>query len=151
MAFGHGDVDPGTDPTLEVAADIVGGVNFQRVKLANPNEGETGAYGIDSDPVRVRNRGRGTSDYDSELVVLPDAEAELFAGTVYVLALYFHNLTGDVVRLNVRNTAGVYLLKDYDMAPHEVLTLERHGAKIVGLHWEAGAADAIAGQVHGWQ
>jgi len=151
MPFATRSIDPGTTPSVPVAVDQVGGADYQRTKLANPNADQTGAYGTDADPMRVRNRELGTNDYDSGLQNLPNADTQLTAATVYVKTVFLHNLTAQVQRVNVRNTAGVYLLKDYDMAPHEIVNLPRHGAELVGIHWQAANVNAVAGQVNGWQ
>jgi hypothetical protein len=151
MSFGTRSVDPGTSLTLPVAVDTIAGAEYQRVKLADPTADATGAFGVDANPLRVRSRRRGTTDYDSGLVNLPSTETQLFSGTVYLTQLFFHNLTGNIQRLNVRNTAGVYLFKDYDLEPHAIINLQCNEAAIVGLHWQAANANAISGQIVGTQ
>jgi hypothetical protein len=84
MAFGTSSIDPGTSPTTGVAVDAIAGVQYQRTKAADPNEGSTGAYGIDTNPLRVRPRRRGTSDYDSGRVAVGSgAPASVTASTIY--------------------------------------------------------------------
>ncbi len=66
------------------AVDDISGALYQRGKAANPNADQTGAYGIDSDPVRVRHRRRGTSDYDSgTFAVTNGSPASVTTSTIY--------------------------------------------------------------------
>jgi tRNA pseudouridine-54 N-methylase len=128
-----------------------GGVNYPVTKLHDPNEGATGAYGVDSAPMRTRNRDRGTADFDPGLVVLPSVETELTPVTVYRKLIYLHNITTNVQRVNIKNTAGVFLIKDYDMAPREIMSLPGHGAAIVGIRWWSDNAASVVGQIVGTQ
>src|SRR4051812_48945616 len=103
MSFTSTPVAGGTPGTLADAApaiDRVSGVDYQRIKLANPNADQTGAYGIDSDPVRTRNRRRGTADYDSgNVAVSAGVPVAVTASTIYVLGGYLVNRTDSVQRV----------------------------------------------------
>lgn len=77
-------IDPGTSPTVGVAVDQIAGANYQRTKLNDSTEGSTSEVGVDANPLKVRPRRRGTSDYDSGLVsVTNGAPASVTASTIY--------------------------------------------------------------------
>lgn len=84
MSFGTTSIDPGTSPATPVAVDTIASAQFQRIKLTDATEGASGASGIDTAPLRVRNRRRGTADYDSGLVTVGNgAPASVTASTIY--------------------------------------------------------------------
>jgi hypothetical protein len=88
MAFGSRTVAAGTSGSLSpdpaVAVDTVSGVDYERTKLADATEGSTSAIGVDANPLKVKNRRRGTSDYDSGRVsVTNGAPASVTASTIY--------------------------------------------------------------------
>jgi hypothetical protein len=106
VSFGTSSIDPGTAPTSAVAVDSIASALYQRTKAANPNADQTGAYGIDTDPVRVRPRRRGTADYDSGLVsVTNGVPASVTASTIYPEGGTVSNTTAAVRKLTLTNAA----------------------------------------------
>ncbi len=67
-----------------VAIDRIAGADYQRTKLTKSTTGSTTATGVDADPLIVKNRRRGTADYDSGLVAVTNgAPASVTATTIY--------------------------------------------------------------------
>lgn len=152
MAFGTTDVAEGTGgDTIPVATDSVGGAVFGRTKEANPNEGQSGAYGIDSDPVRVRNRRRGTSDYDSGRVAVGDTLAEVTASTIYPESLLLTNLTDTEQWFTLANAAGDVYVSRYPLAPRMTVPIPFPPTSLVGVHMQASAAASVIAVLAGAQ
>jgi hypothetical protein len=151
VSFGTSSIDPGAAPSLAVATDAIASALYQRVKQANPNADQTGAYGIDSDPVRVRPRRRGIADYDSGPVAVPNsAPAAVTAAAIYPEGGYVVNSSAVPVEVTVTDTAG-NLLFFQEIAPKKTEQLPfTPGMGITGLKWGANAA-GISGQVWGAQ
>lgn len=154
MSFDTDLIDPGTNPTSPIAVDNVAGAKYQRTKLANPNEDQSGAYGIDSDPIRVRNRRRGSTDYDSGITAITGsaaAPAALTAATLYVLGGYVTNTTAAQIAVTVTNTAGTAIWSSKPIGPRETVELPlRAGAEAVGIKVGAGAGGSTGCNIHVW-
>jgi hypothetical protein len=95
---------------VPVATDSIAGAKYQRVKQANPNADQTGAYGIDTDPFRVRPRRRGTADYDSGIFdVTNGAPASVTTATIYPEGGVVINDSTEVREVRWTNTADALL------------------------------------------
>ena len=109
MSFTSTPIAGGTTGTLADAApaiDRIASVDYQRVKHANPNADQTGAYGIETDPVRSKNVRRGTSDYDSGLVTVANgAPSSVTSATIYPEGGVLANTSTEVREITITNTA----------------------------------------------
>lgn len=152
MPFGTASIDAGTNPTIPVAEDTISGAVYQRVKLADGTADATGAIGIDSNPLRVRSRRRGTADYDSGNVSVAAASTAVTSATVYVLGGYVVNLTDQIQTVTVTDTAGDEILSAYPLQPHETKELPlRDEVALVGIKAFAGAAGVAKLRIWGCQ
>lgn len=138
MSFGTDTLDNGSLTDFEVAKDGIGGAGYQRVKEANPNEDEIGAYGIDTDPVRVRPRRRGTADYDSGNVTVTGdltTQQAVTASTVYLEGGFVHNPNASTARVTITDTAGAPIWTSKPIAANETVELPIRGGAMtmVGL------------------
>jgi hypothetical protein len=111
MAYTDVDIDPGATPSVPVAVDAISSVNYQINKLADGTEGSTSAIGVDANPFKVKNRRRGTADYDSGRVAVatPDP-AEVTASTIYPESGIVTNTTTSARVLTLTNAADDTLL-----------------------------------------
>lgn len=124
MSFTTSSFDPGSSPTTPCAVDSVGGAQYQRTKLADPTEGNTGEWGNDAAPMRVRPRRRGTADYDSGLVaVTSGSPASVTATTIYPEGGTVSNT----------NSTGTRTLTLTDAAGNAIGTLEIPAKNFVAL------------------
>lgn len=74
----------GSLPDADVAINRIGGADYQYTKLKDATTDSTAATGVDANPFKVKNRRRGTSDYDSGLVAVTNgAPASVTASTIY--------------------------------------------------------------------
>lgn len=151
MAFGSVDIDPGNTPSEPVAADVISTVNYQRIKLADGTEGSTTATGINANPLKVQQRTRGTSDYDSGNSAVPAVDTEVTPTTTYVDKILLTNISDLARTVTLTNTAGNAILSQYALAPRSSVVLDLGGMECVGLRWSASAGSAVRGQIRGWQ
>jgi hypothetical protein len=137
MAHGTASIDPGSSPSVAVAVDAISGAHYQRTKLADATEGSTSPIGIDANPLRVRNRRRGTSDYDSGRVeVTNGSPASVTSSTIYPEAATVCNPTDSARKLTLTNTADQTLVV-MTVAPQTTVPVPVAGGAWVGL--KAGA------------
>lgn len=150
MSFGTSPIDAGTNPTLGVATDNVGGVLVQRIKLVDPNADQAGAYGIDSNPMRVRPRRLGTADYDSgSVAVASGAPGVVTAATVFLEGLILVNLSALVQIVNLTDTAGAEICKDFPLAPNQTFPVPvGRGMTMVGI--KAGCGNPNVVKLRAW-
>ena len=151
MSFGNRPIDPGTNLVLPVAVDTIATVEYQRVKLVDPSADQTGAWGIDSNPIRTRPRIRGTQAFDTGLVELPTVSTEFTAVTFYMQTLFLHNRTTSVRKVTISNSAqNAFRLDEAELLPKAVIALQFHAAAQVGLRWHADFTGVFA-QIDGEQ
>jgi hypothetical protein len=153
MSFGTISIDPGNAPSVAIASDTISSAVYQRIKQANPNADQTGAYGIDADPVRVRPRRRGTSDWDTGLSEVPTAGAlvAVISGTVYPEGGFITNVTDQVQWFTLTNTAGREICSQWDLQPRETRELPfKPGASYLGLKWRAKDSATPVITAHMW-
>jgi len=156
VSFGTDTVAGGTTgalPDVAVASDQVAGAKYQRLKLADPNADQTGAYGIDSNPMRVRPRRQGTADYDSGSVAVAANVTAVTGATVYVEGMLLVNLTSQVQFVDVTDTAGNEILKAYPLQANDTKPIPSVGGMpLVGIKAGAGGnAGAVKLRVWGTQ
>jgi len=134
MGYQGDSIDPGTNPTLSVYNDATGSGHVQGIKNIDPTAGSTSPIGVDSNPVRVRQRRRGTSDYDSGSVAVAASSTAITSSTVYLEGGYIVNLTDQVHPVTVTDTNGDEILNAYPLQPHETKDLPvRDEVMYVGL------------------
>lgn len=139
MPFGTTSIDPGATPSVPVARDSIGGDIYQRVKIANPNADNAGAYGIDSDPIRVRPRRKGTADYDSgNVAVANGAPASVTTSTVNLEGGYVSNNSTSNRLVTIQNTADLVHWA-FLLGPQEHRALPIMGGAFVMVGIEIGA------------
>lgn len=149
MTFGPVSIDPGTNPSVPVAIDSVSGADYQRIKLADPTADQTGAFGIDSNPMRVRPRRQGSADYDAGSVAVAGALTAVTTATIYLVGLLLVNLTSQVQLVDVTDTAGNEILKAYPLQPNDTKPFPfGDGLPLVGL--KAGCGNASAVKLRAW-
>lgn len=156
MSFGTDIVAGGTTgslPDVAVASDQIAGAKYQRLKLADPNADQTGAYGIDSNPMRVRPRRQGTADYDSGSVAVASAITAVTTATVYVEGILLVNLTSQVQNVDLTDTAGAEILKAFPLQANETRVIPAVGGMpLVGIKAGAGGnAGAVRARIWGTQ
>lgn len=155
MSYGTDTVAGGTTgslPDVAVATDQISGAKYQRVKLADPNADQTGAYGIDSAPLRVRQRRRGTADYDSGNVAVTASLVAVTSATVYLMGGYAVNLTDQVQWVTLTDTAGDEIMSQFPLQPRESKPIPVNDeVQFVGLKVQASAASSLKVRVWGVQ
>lgn len=130
-------------PDPVVAIDNIGGRDYQITKLYDATVDSTTPIGTDSNPMRVRDRRRGTSDYDSGSVsVAANATPQaVTASTIYALGGYVVNRTDQVQKVTITDTAGDEILKSCPLQPGESKPLPiGDGVGLVGI--KAGSESA---------
>lgn len=156
MAFATDTVAGGTTgalPDVAVATDQIAGAKYQRVKLADPNADQTGAAGIDSNPIRVRNRRQGSADYDSGSVAVANSLTAVTGATIYLEGFLLVNLTSQVQSVDVTDTAGNEILKAYPLQANDTkhFPLGDDGPTLVGIKAGCGTASAVKARFWGCQ
>jgi len=151
VSFGTAAIDPGTTPSTQVAVDTIASAQYQRTKAANPNADQTGAYGVDADPVRVRPRRRGIADYDSGMLDVANGAPVLVTGTtIYPESGVLVNTTAAARLVTVHDAAGnVLAVVNVQAQDSRPLPLAVSGAWV---GWKIGADGAgVRAQVAGAQ
>jgi hypothetical protein len=111
MAYGPTEIDPGSSPSVPVAGDVIATVVYQATKDIDATEGSTSPIGVDANPKKVKNRRRGTADYDSGRVAVDTpAPAEVTAATIYPESGIVSNTTASARVLTLTNSADDTLL-----------------------------------------
>ena len=129
----------GSLPDYAVAVDNAGSKDFQRIKLTDATTDSTSSIGIDANPLKVKNRRFGTSDYDSGVVAIPGtAPASVTTATIYPEQGFISNPTAAAIDVTLQNTAGTSFAV-LTVAPKSVVPFPLSGA-LVGL--KAGASSA---------
>jgi len=142
-------IDAGSNPTLAVAVDNIGGTLYQAFKDIDPTAGSSTPIGTDANPKRVRSRRRGTADYDSGNVDVASSLTAVTSATIYPLGGYLVNLTDSIQRVTVTDTAGAYVLKNFPLQPNDTKAIPiTDEVALVGL--KAGADSASAVQLRVW-
>lgn len=154
MSFTSTPIAGGTTGTLTDSApaiDRIASVDYQRVKLADGTADSTTAAGIDSNPLKVSNRRRGTSNYDSGLVpVTNGAPTSVTAATIYPEGGVLSNTAAVAIDVTLTDAAGNSIAV-ISMAPKSSIPLPvpKSGAW-AGLKAGASAAGVVL-QVAGGQ
>lgn len=154
MAHTTTPVAGGTTGTLADAApaiDRISGADFQRVKLADATEGSSSTIGVDANPLRVRPRRRGTSDYDSGRVAVAATLTTITASTIYPEALLITNVTDTQRWFTLTNGADAEYLSQYPVAPRNTVVLPLSPIELVGVRMRAEVASALIAQIAGGQ
>lgn len=141
----------GALPDANVAIDRNGSADYQRLKLADATEGSTTPIGTDANPLRVRNRRRGTSDYDSGRVAVGATLAAITTATVYPEVILVTNTSVTQRWVTLTNTAGDEWISQYPVAPRQTVTFHLSPLELVGLKAQAEAAGAIVIAIAGGQ
>lgn len=133
------------------AIDRIGGDDYQMVKLADATTDATGGIGIDSNPLRVRDRRYGTADYDSGQVAVPSSTTSVTTSTVYIETILITNASATQRNYSLTDTAGNTLLDQFEVAPRNTVVLNMGGMAIVGIKHFASAVSALRVQIRGCQ
>lgn len=141
----------GALPDAAVAIDRIAGSDYQLNKLVDATVGSTSPTGVDANPLVVKNRRRGTSDYDSGLVsVAVGAPAAVTGATIYPEGGFLSNTSTTERKVTLTNTAGSTIAV-VDVAPENTIPLPVPGGGAwVGLKAGADGAGVVL-QVAGGQ
>lgn len=155
MAFTSTPVAGGTTGSLADAApaiDRIASVDYQRVKLADGTTDVTTAIGIDANPLKVKNRRLGTSDYDSGNVLATAAFVAITAAAIKPEGGWVSNIDTVQRSFSLTDGADVPICTDVQLAPGAFLPLPfKAGMSVTGLKVKASAANAVRLQVWGSQ
>lgn len=151
MSFGNTSVDPGANPSVAIARDLVSSAIYQRVKLANPTENSVDPIGVDAYPMTVKPRRRGTSDYDSGRTAVTTTLTSVTTATVYIEKVIITNITDAQHWFTLTNTANAEWISRLGLSPRETRTIDLGFAAMVGLKVQSDADSAVVAVIVGAQ
>jgi hypothetical protein len=101
----------GSLPDAAVAIDRISSADYQLTKATDPTVGSTSPIGVDANPLKVKARRAGTSDYDSGLVaVASPSPTAVTTATIYPEQGFIANPTSSAIDVTLTNTAGTTFL-----------------------------------------
>lgn len=144
----------GTTGSLADAApaiDRIASVDYQMMKLADATTDATTGIGIDANPLKVKNRRRGTSDYDTGISAVPASATQVTASTTYLERILLTNITAAQHTFSLTDAADAEVISQYPVGPRMSVVLDLGGMALAGIKWSADQALAIRAQILGAQ
>lgn len=145
----------GTTGTLADAApaiDRISSVDYQMMKLADATTDATTAIGVDANPLKVKNRRLGTSDYDSGNILATASFVAITAAAIKPEGGWVANVDAVQRGFSLTDGADTPICTDFQLAPGALLPIPfAPGMSVTGLKVKASAANAVRLQVWGSQ